>query len=76
MGVMRVLDETGDTVVSWCEADEQSVDSAREAFARLTREAKIPFARSAGGDVHCIERINSFDPRLDEILWVRPIAGG
>jgi hypothetical protein len=76
MGVMRILDRTGDTVVAWDVADPTSVAEAEALFARLTRECKIPFARPATGTARDAERIRSFDPAIDEIVWVRPVAGG
>ena len=76
MGVMRILDRTGDTVVAWDVADPASLAEAEALFARLTRECKIPVARPPAGAAGDAERIRHFDPALDEIVWVRPVAGG
>jgi len=76
VGVMRILDRTGDTVVAWDVADPASLAEAEALFARLTRECKIPFARPTAGAAGDAERIRHFDPALDEIVWVRPVAGG
>lgn len=76
MGVMRILDRTGDTVVEWDLADPASLAEAEALFTRLTAECKIPFARPGGGTAREAERIRHFDPALDEIVWVRPVAGG
>jgi hypothetical protein len=76
MGTMRILDSTGDTLVSWDVEDHPTVRQAEELFARLTAERKIPFARPAGAPAEEAERISTFDPAAEEIVWVRPIAGG
>lgn len=76
MGVMRVIDRTGDSTVAWRVEDETSVDRARAIFDRLRAERQLAFARPAGAPATAAERIRSFDPSVEEILWVRPIAGG
>lgn len=76
MGVMRVLDSTGDTTVAWEIDDQAAVKQAEELFARLAAERKIPFARAAGAPAEEAERIKAFDPSAEEIIWVRPITGG
>jgi hypothetical protein len=76
MGTMRILDSTGDTAVSWEVTDEAAVREAEDLFARLESERRIPFARTAGAPARDAEQIKSFDPSLEEIIWVRPIAGG
>jgi hypothetical protein len=76
MGTMRILDSTGDTLVTWDVEDEAAIRQAEELFAQLTLERKIPFARSAGGSAEDAEQISAFDPSAEEIIWVRPISGG
>ncbi len=76
MGTMRILDSTGDTLVTWDVDDEPAVRQARALFEERARERKIPFARMAGAAANDAERISAFDPEADEIIWVRPIAGG
>ncbi len=76
MGTMRILDSTGDTLVSWEIDDETAVREAEELFCRLEAERRIPFARPAGAAARDAEQIRAFDPDLEEIIWVRPIAGG
>ena len=76
MGTMRILDSTGDTLVDWDVDDNATVREAEEVFARLTAERRIPFARPAGAPADDAERITAFDPELEEIIWVRPVAGG
>ena len=76
MGTMRILDSTGDTLVDWEIDDQAAVREAEELFARLSAERRIPFARASGTIAEDAERIRTFDPGLEEIIWVRPIAGG
>lgn len=76
MGTMRILDETGDTTVTWALDDPASLVEAEALFDRLRAECKIPFARAAGAPAREAERVGHFDPTADEILWVRPVAGG
>jgi hypothetical protein len=76
MGTMRVLDRSGDTTVAWAVDDPASVQHAEELFDRLAAERKIPFARPSGGEASEAERITAFDASLEEIVWVRPVAGG
>lgn len=76
MGTMRILDSTGDTLVDWDMADHEAVHQAEALFARLTAQRRIPFARPPGATAADAERITTFDPELEEIIWVRPVAGG
>jgi predicted trehalose synthase len=76
MGTMRILDRTGDTCVAWTLDDPASLAEAEALFDRLQAECKIPFARAAGAPAAEAERIARFDPAAEEILWVRPVAGG
>lgn len=73
---MRILDSTGDTMLAWSLDNPTSIDEAEEQFRKLASECKIPFARRAGAPASEAERIQAFDASLDEILWVRPVAGG
>jgi hypothetical protein len=76
MGMIRILDATGDTAVAWDITDAASVQRAEEMFDRLTSERKIPFARAYGAPVEETVQIKTFDPHAEEIILVRPIAGG
>lgn len=76
MGMMRILDETGDTTITWAVDDPTTIAEAEALFVRLVTERKIPFARAAGSPADEAEKISTFDPNAEEIVWVRPIAGG
>ncbi|HUZ21089.1 MAG TPA: hypothetical protein VMU75_11030 [Acidimicrobiales bacterium] len=74
MGVMRVLDHTGDTAVLFDARDEATLDAARGLFDQLASEGKLAFARRLGEREGV--RIRDFDPDAEEIIWVRPVQGG
>jgi hypothetical protein len=76
MGMMRILDHTGDTAVTWDLDDETTLRAAEEIFEREAAQSKMAFARPLGAPVEQAERIRSFDPAAEEIIWVRPIQGG
>lgn len=76
MGVNRILDENGDTTVAWDITDVESLKIAEDLFERLRSERKIPFARAVGAPADDAVQIRDFDPNAEEIIWVRPIAGG
>ena len=76
MGTMRILDQSGDTAVTWDLDDETTLRAAREIFEREAAQSKMAFARPLGAPVEQAERIRSFDPGAEEIIWVRPIQGG
>jgi hypothetical protein len=76
MGTMRILDRTGDTAVTWDLDDSAAVRRAEELFEQLAAESKMAFARAPGAPPEDAERITSFDPGAEEIIWVRPIQGG
>jgi hypothetical protein len=74
VGLMRILDHTGDTPVRWDVLDGRATDSARQIFCNLNAEGKTAFARYAPEKEFRLVR--DFDPVADEILWVRPLQGG
>lgn len=76
MGTMRILDRSGDTLLTWDPADSAAVREAEELFVRLAAEHKLAFARPAGAGADETEQVRHFDPEAEEIIWVRPITGG
>lgn len=76
MGKMRLLDATGDTVVEWSETDAETVAAAAQVFLEQQAEHKLAFARRAGAPASEAELARAFDPSVEEIIWVRPVAGG
>jgi hypothetical protein len=76
MGVMRVLDATGDTMVTWSLDDAATLQRATAMFDREVRAGKLAFAVPSGRRETEAERIKQFDPRAEEIIWVRALQGG
>jgi hypothetical protein len=76
VGKMRILDSTGDTVVEWDASSEPLTRRAEAIFKRQSLSCQMAFARHSGGTAEEVERIRSFDPTAEEIIWVRPIQGG
>jgi hypothetical protein len=76
MGIMRIVDQTGDSTLTWSRDDERSVVAAAEMFTRLAAEKRIAFARAVGAPANEAELVRHFDPEAEEIIWVRPVVGG
>lgn len=76
MGVMRVLDETGDSVISWSPEDASATRAARRAFDAQRCKGHLAFARPDGAPADSAEFTREFDPGAEEIIWVRPVRGG
>jgi hypothetical protein len=76
VGTMRVLDETGDTMVTWSLEDAEALERASKLFAVELAKGSLAFSIPPGGRDRDAERVTRFDPQADEIVWVRPVAGG
>ena len=76
MGKMRILDETGDTTIEWTVDDDKALQRAEALFRQKLNARQMAFSRPAQGTVEDAERIFTFDPNAEEIIWVRPIQGG
>jgi predicted dinucleotide-binding enzyme len=76
MGTMRILDKTGDTTMEWAVDDDEATARAKRLFEQLIGQRQMAFGRRAADRIEQAERLYSFNPELEEILWVRPIQGG
>jgi len=76
VGKMRVLDETGDTTIEWTVDDDEALRRAEALFRQQMNARQMAFSRPEQGTVEDAERIFTFDPNAEEIIWVRPIQGG
>jgi hypothetical protein len=76
MGTMRILDETGDTMVTWSLDDAATLERAATSFDAELAKGSLAFSIPPGGRDRDAERITRFDPDSEEIIWVRPVAGG
>lgn len=76
MGTMRILDDTGDSVITWTVENAATLERAEAVFEQMLAGRKMAFARPEGGQADDAERIYAFQPDCEEIIWVRPIQGG
>jgi hypothetical protein len=76
VGTMRILDETGDTMMTWSLEDAATLERAEAVFDTELSKGKLAFAVPRGGRDHDAERVSRFDASADEIVWVRPLTGG
>jgi hypothetical protein len=77
MGMLRVLDHTGDTVVAWDLDDDASLVAAEAEFEhQLKRRHRVPFARRCGEAANRAKPIIAFDPTVEEIVFAAPVMGG
>ena len=81
MGRLRVLDASGDSVVTWDAGRARAGDPA--ALAAL-REAERIFAEQRGRGAQAFrvrpgqpaERVGALDPAVEEVLIIPPVVGG
>jgi hypothetical protein len=76
MGIMRILDATGDTTVTWSVQDAATLERAEAVFEQMLKKRHMAFAVPSGGQADDAERVRAFDPGAEEIIWVRAIQGG
>lgn len=77
MGILRILDQTGDTKMEWRTEDDASVAAVRAEFDRLVgRQRWYAFARDVGATADEATLVRSFDERAEEIVLTRPLMGG
>jgi hypothetical protein len=74
MGVMRILDSSGDSEVLWNVSDDEALAKASRAFDELVRKGRLAYERN--GSQNAAARVRAFNPEADEIIWVRPLQGG
>ena len=74
MGRMHLLNHTGHSTLEWDALDQASVDAAIAEFEKQLDSGLFPFKRDAPGGA--AQRIDTFDPTAEEILWLSPLQGG
>jgi hypothetical protein len=72
MGVLKVLDSSGHSELTWAESDVCSVRAAEQRFAELRSKGYQPFVNRSGEVV----RTTTFEPGVAEVIFLRPIVGG
>ena len=74
MGVQIIMNGSGDTRHEFDAADSASVDFAEERFRKLTRSGFRAVALGKGGSSD--EPIKSFDPTIEQTLFIPQLRGG
>ena len=74
MGRMHLLNHTGHSTLEWDVLDPASIDAAVAEFERQLDGGLFPFKRDVPGGT--AQRIDTFDPTAEEILWLSPLQGG
>lgn len=74
-GVAAEMDEKGDTKIKWDKNNPAEVEFARASFDRLVGEKRF-LAFSVGRTGSKGDRIRTFDPAAERILFVPPMQGG
>jgi len=74
VGEMQFLNKTGHSTLEWDVRDDESTSMAEAEFDKLLHEGYVAFQRERRDKD--AQRVDSFDPAADEILWVRPLRGG
>ena len=73
MHVMEVLDHTGHTSINWDPDNPAEVETARQAFERMTREGYRAFTAGNGKPGR---RLDAFDPEIGEMTLIPHLRGG
>ena len=71
---MQFLNQTGHSTLEWDLADPGSIEIAEAEFDKLLHEGYVAFQREQRDKE--AQRVDTFDPSADEILWLRPLRGG
>lgn len=72
--VLRVLDRTGHTDVTFDPDNEVEVAEVRAKFDRIIGHGYMAYAGEAGSKT--MEQVRTFDPQVEETIITIPIAGG
>lgn len=74
MGRMHLLDHTGHSTLEWDVADPASIEVAVAEFEAQLAKGLFPFQRNTPSAP--AQRMDTFDPSAEEILWLSPLQGG
>ena len=74
MGQMHLLNGTGHSTLEWDVAAPETLTIAEEEFTRMEKLGYHAFLRDHPESE--AQRLDSFDPLANEILWLRPLQGG
>lgn len=74
MGIMKILDSTGDSKIMWDPENEDEVDGAEAQFDVLIEKGFSAYAVKKDGEKG--RKIKKFTPNAGKIIMVPSIAGG
>ena len=74
MGKMIVMNDQGDSSISWDKDDKGSVAVAEQSFNVLRSQGNLPFTVTSEGRADKV--LDTFDPAAEEIIFTPPMAGG
>lgn len=74
-GWMAEMNHTGDTKTIWDSKNPDEVEAARKQFDLFVKDKKYA-AFMVGKDGEKTEQIRTFDPTIEKIIFVKPLAGG
>ena|SRR3990167_7831151 len=74
-GIIAILGGTGDTKIFWNKKNKDEVENARQTFNKLVREKKFAaFSVSKMGRKS--KKVTEFDPNIQKLILIPPMAGG
>lgn len=73
MNTMSIMNDEGDTKVSWDPDNAESVEAATLAFNRYRSAGYQAFAMTSGTQG---EQMDAFDPGVSEVLFIPQMQGG
>jgi len=74
MGMLNLMDESGDTKVIWDATNEDEVDAAKKQYDHLIEKGFAAYSvKKKGGKG---KKISKFDRTAERIIMVPPIVGG
>ena len=73
MGVMEIMGKEGDLKVNWDSANREETRAAKEMFDKKTKDGWLAYkVKSEGRGA----RVTEFDPDLEKLTLIPPVAGG
>jgi hypothetical protein len=74
VGVMVILDRSGDTRHTWDRRNEDEVEVIRDLFGRMIAKGYQAWSVTRKGDKD--QRITEFDPQAEKVIFAPALVGG
>ncbi len=75
IGCMAMPNLGGDLRVMWDSRNDDEVASARKQFKDMLTKGYLAYA-AEGKDGHRGKQLKEFDPKVERIIMIKPLAGG